>query len=427
MRRHYMLQIARGIGNARKLNGTTGTAAIQLEANCCIEHSYKTDAGSKSTHFIASGLHGITHGARQGLEHRPLDRSISRWARVHFSTRSVERVVEDTLVADREPTSDTGGTSYDGADSESPKEDVFSFVDGGQRKVSAASTGGMGKKEWRQWINRRLAESTVETNGEAAGGQELALSEGQSAGAEASGSASMSEEEEELSVDESLDSLKDLMASLEESYHQEGGRPRSSSGLEGSDERERGMSSASLDEDFGFVKDFTEIEEEDGFLSSFASGAIGDLEDADVDYEVDEEIAKLSPVHDLDDESHAYFFRPGRPYFPGQTYDPEDLDLSVRSDQLSYAERKGDRICSKNQMLRVTDFRNVRFLAGYITETSNIVRKSKTKTASKAQRKLVREVKTARIFGLLPFTTMGKPPFRMRRLHEFDTPSEEDD
>lgn len=34
-----------------------------------------------------------------------------------------------------------------------------------------------------------------------------------------------------------------------------------------------------------------------------------------------------------------------------------------------------------------------------------------TRISAKAQRKVAREIKTARAFGLMPFTTMGTKPF----------------
>ncbi|CAI0440394.1 unnamed protein product [Linum tenue] len=55
--------------------------------------------------------------------------------------------------------------------------------------------------------------------------------------------------------------------------------------------------------------------------------------------------------------------------------------------------------------------RNVRFLANFITEAGIIVKRSKTGISAKAQRKIAREIKTARAFGLLPFTTMGTKSF----------------
>ncbi|CAI0374192.1 unnamed protein product [Linum tenue] len=63
------------------------------------------------------------------------------------------------------------------------------------------------------------------------------------------------------------------------------------------------------------------------------------------------------------------------------------------------------------EVLQKADFRNVRFLANFITEAGIIVKRSKTGISAKAQRKIAREIKTARAFGLLPFTTMGTKSF----------------
>nr|KYP32236.1 30S ribosomal protein S18 [Cajanus cajan] len=54
---------------------------------------------------------------------------------------------------------------------------------------------------------------------------------------------------------------------------------------------------------------------------------------------------------------------------------------------------------------------NVRFLANFITEAGIIIKRSKTGISAKAQRKVAREIKTARAFGLMPFTTMGTKSF----------------
>ncbi|KAL9258037.1 Small ribosomal subunit protein bS18-like protein [Drosera capensis] len=59
------------------------------------------------------------------------------------------------------------------------------------------------------------------------------------------------------------------------------------------------------------------------------------------------------------------------------------------------------------EVLQKADFRNVRFLANFITDAGIIIKRNKTKISAKAQRKVAREIKTARAFGLLPFTTMG--------------------
>jgi len=43
---------------------------------------------------------------------------------------------------------------------------------------------------------------------------------------------------------------------------------------------------------------------------------------------------------------------------------------------------------------------------------------SQTRISAKAQRKIAREIKTARAFGLMPFTTMGRRPFIFGRSAE---------
>ncbi|KAF1884457.1 hypothetical protein Lal_00028335 [Lupinus albus] len=63
------------------------------------------------------------------------------------------------------------------------------------------------------------------------------------------------------------------------------------------------------------------------------------------------------------------------------------------------------------EVLSQADFRNVRFLANFITEAGILIKRSKTGISAKAQRKVAREVKTARAFGLMPFTTMGTKSF----------------
>ncbi|KAJ4871135.1 Ribosomal protein S18 protein [Raphanus sativus] len=63
------------------------------------------------------------------------------------------------------------------------------------------------------------------------------------------------------------------------------------------------------------------------------------------------------------------------------------------------------------EVLKKADFRNVRFLAQFITEAGILVKRKQTGISAKAQRKIAREIKTARAFGLMPFTTMGTKAF----------------
>ncbi|XWS74016.1 hypothetical protein CRYUN_Cryun02cG0179200 [Craigia yunnanensis] len=105
-----------------------------------------------------------------------------------------------------------------------------------------------------------------------------------------------------------------------------------------------------------------------------------------------------------------YAFRPDVTFQSGMTYELKDLDLR----------RPGVRKPAKNinafdvtteEVLRKADFRNVRFLANFLTEAGIIIKRSSTGISAKAQRKVAREIKTARAFGLIPFTTMGTKSF----------------
>ncbi|XP_060197690.1 uncharacterized protein LOC132626735 isoform X1 [Lycium barbarum] len=66
----------------------------------------------------------------------------------------------------------------------------------------------------------------------------------------------------------------------------------------------------------------------------------------------------------------------------------------------------------------LTNIQNVRFLANFITEAGILNKRSKTGISAKTQRKIAREIKTARAFGLMPFTTMGTKQFVFGRTME---------
>ncbi|XP_023645704.1 uncharacterized protein LOC17896840 [Capsella rubella] len=70
------------------------------------------------------------------------------------------------------------------------------------------------------------------------------------------------------------------------------------------------------------------------------------------------------------------------------------------------------------EVLKNADFRNVRFLANFITEAGIIIKRKQTGISAKAQRKIAREIKTARAFGLMPFTTMGTKAFQFGKTME---------
>lgn len=105
-----------------------------------------------------------------------------------------------------------------------------------------------------------------------------------------------------------------------------------------------------------------------------------------------------------------YSFRPDVPFLPGSIYDTKDLDLKQPAVRKGGGRRPQFEVTTQ-EVLRKADFRNVRFLANFITEAGIIVKRSMTGISAKAQRKVAREIKTARAFGLMPFTTMGTKAF----------------
>ncbi|KAJ6813055.1 uncharacterized protein M6B38_145205 [Iris pallida] len=105
-----------------------------------------------------------------------------------------------------------------------------------------------------------------------------------------------------------------------------------------------------------------------------------------------------------------YMFRPDVTFIPGSDYSPEDLDLTKPGIQRGSQTTKEFQTTTK-EVLKKADFRNVRFLSNFLTEAGIIIKRSQTKISAKAQRKVAREIKTARAFGLMPFTCMGTKPF----------------
>ncbi|XP_058112410.1 uncharacterized protein LOC131255651 isoform X2 [Magnolia sinica] len=104
-----------------------------------------------------------------------------------------------------------------------------------------------------------------------------------------------------------------------------------------------------------------------------------------------------------------YAFRPDISFRSGMSYTTKDLDLTKPGIRKSFKRSEFD--VTTEEVLRKADFRNVRFLANFITEAGIIIKRSKTRISAKAQRKVAREIKTARAFGLMPFTTMGTKAF----------------
>ncbi|CAH8385462.1 unnamed protein product [Eruca vesicaria subsp. sativa] len=138
-----------------------------------------------------------------------------------------------------------------------------------------------------------------------------------------------------------------------------------------------------------------------------SDGVDGKLKEAalhNVDVDVDED----EGVKD------GYSFRPdvnswGANHFP--------RDLGFRK-QMQRPRQNNKAEITTEEVLKKADFRNVRFLAQFITEAGILVKRKQTGISAKAQRKIAREIKTARAFGLMPFTTMGTKAFTFGKTME---------
>nr|GEW50864.1 ribosomal protein S18 [Tanacetum cinerariifolium] len=133
--------------------------------------------------------------------------------------------------------------------------------------------------------------------------------------------------------------------------------------------------------------------------TSLTDGLDGKLKDAATYFEYD--------VNEVEKED--YKFRPDVTFWPGNTYDVKDLDLTKPG--IRKPSKRSEFEVTTKEVLEKADFRNVKFLANFITEAGVIHKRSKHKISAKAQRKIAREIKTARAFGLMPFTTMGTKHF----------------
>ncbi|CAK7344562.1 unnamed protein product [Dovyalis caffra] len=133
---------------------------------------------------------------------------------------------------------------------------------------------------------------------------------------------------------------------------------------------------------------------------------------------MDEKLQKAAEFFEEDDETsdEDYDYRPDARFSEGDTYDLQDLDLTKPF--VRRPVKRAEFHVTTEEALSKADFRNVRFLANFITEAGIIIKRSKTGISAKAQRKVAREIKTARAFGLMPFTTMGTKSFVFGRSME---------
>lgn len=137
----------------------------------------------------------------------------------------------------------------------------------------------------------------------------------------------------------------------------------------------------------------------DGSFTSLMDGMEGRLKEA----------AKYFEFNPDEINQEDYTYRTDMNFRSGMTYTPEDLDL--RKPGVWKPSKRAEFQVTTEEVLKKADFRNVRFLANFLTEAGILNKRSKTGISAKAQRKVAREIKTARAFGLLPFTTMGTKQF----------------
>ncbi|KAH7653377.1 Ribosomal protein S18 protein [Dioscorea alata] len=130
---------------------------------------------------------------------------------------------------------------------------------------------------------------------------------------------------------------------------------------------------------------------------------------------MDSKLKKAARTFIVSDEiqNEDYSFRPDMTFRPGSTYTPRDLDLTKPGIPKQFKPPQFE--TTTEEVLKKADFRNVRFLQNFLTEAGIIIKRSQTRISAKAQRKVAREIKTARAFGLMPFTTMGTKPFSFGR------------
>ncbi|CAN6282587.1 unnamed protein product [Urochloa humidicola] len=125
---------------------------------------------------------------------------------------------------------------------------------------------------------------------------------------------------------------------------------------------------------------------------------------------------QMDDEDDGEDWDENFDFRPDMDIRRASTYEVRDLDLTRPAAAKNPPRPQFETTTA--EVLRKADFRNVRFLSNFLTEAGIIIKRSQTRISAKAQRKIAREIKTARAFGLMPFTTMGRRPFIFGRSAE---------
>uniref|UniRef100_A0A0E0BCC4 Small ribosomal subunit protein bS18c n=1 Tax=Oryza glumipatula TaxID=40148 RepID=A0A0E0BCC4_9ORYZ len=171
--------------------------------------------------------------------------------------------------------------------------------------------------------------------------------------------------------------------------------------------------------DWGWRGGFRNRGNSSSILAELGTG-FDSLEDG-LDEKLDEASRTFHVTEEYEDDDYDY--RPDVTFRRGSTYNVKDLDLT-RPAAAKNPPRPQFQTTTE-EVLKKADFRNVRFLANFLTEAGIIIKRSQTRISAKAQRKVAREIKTARALGLLPFTTMGQRPFIYGRSVEVNLSEEE--
>ncbi|KAL6504554.1 hypothetical protein OROGR_026477 [Orobanche gracilis] len=208
----------------------------------------------------------------------------------------------------------------------------------------------------------------------------------------------------ELEFSDSTDNMLNLNSSesiddFEQRIFGDGSRPSSNAFYRQLDKAEKKAHGFGMGNSYGMGNKPSFMGGLDGHSTLF-DGKDDDLKRAATYFEFD--------FHEVLKEDYA--FRPDVNFLGGMTYDTKDLDL--RKPGVRKPARRLEFETTTEDVLLKADFRNVEFLANFITEAGVIIKRSKTGISAKAQRKVAREIKTARAFGLMPFTTMGTKQFK---------------
>jgi small subunit ribosomal protein S18 len=78
--------------------------------------------------------------------------------------------------------------------------------------------------------------------------------------------------------------------------------------------------------------------------------------------------------------------------------------VKKRSRRYGFAGARNCRFCSNKEQLALIDFKNVQFLKGFITERGKILPARISGNCCLHQRSLAKEIKSARVMALLPYT-----------------------